>query len=887
MPDAGAPVSIIQNSFATGEVAPTLYGRTDLAKYHAGCAVIRNFYVDYKGGVTTRPGTQYIGAPGSSGYTRLIPFQFTSTIGQTYMLVFSAGKIRIIKNPGGAAYPNSSPAGYILSGGVPLEIVTPYAEAALRKLHYAQIGDVLYLTVDGYARQTLSRTSDTVWTLAAIPSAPTISAPTISSIVISALPAGSTDPQNTYYMYAVSAVNADGEESFPSEPFISAAGINIGVTLGTVTVSWVFIANAVYYKVYKALPTTATRIVSKAEQLGFVGFAYGTVFTDSNVVPDFARQPLRDENPFTTGPLTGYNISASSGDWPVNGTTITVTGGGGSGAVVYPILSNNAAGGVGSITGLYIAKRGSYATAPTLTAVGGGTVFTATAIIGPTAGTEPTVVGFSQQRLIYASTPNDPNKIVGSRPGFLSDFRVSNPTVDNDSYNFNLFSREILNILWLQEMPGGLVIGTNGSIVQLTGGSSSAANPSAITPANAVIVPQSNYGTRDIAPQIVDYDIIFVTPEGLVIDLQYNFFVNIYTGTDVTVMSSHLFERSKILDWTYQDTPRKIIWSVRDDGTMLSLTWFKAQEISGWAQHVTQGTYEAVASVQEGDKVAVYLSVYRDNALRSIERMGGSDWQQRSDAWQLDAALSTASVFPAADLQPVAAAGTGVSMAATAAVFAVGDVGKIIYSGGAKAVVTSFVDTTHVLVDIQFPFSIAGTGLPVPLLSGTWELDPVVSVVSGLSHLNGKAVFALVDGAVQGPFTVSGGSVTLTTPGARVVVGLAYSCLLQPLYLDVQGETTLQGRRKKVAAASVRIHAAARLQYGSSFATVREWVSGVDSTDPALDLPYKAPDLFYGDQRIAIDQVFTVGGWVCVTQSYPLPATILSIIPEFAQGDTR
>jgi hypothetical protein len=55
-------------------------------------------------------------------------------------------------------------------------------------------------------------------------------------------------------------------------------------------------------------------------------------------------------------------------------------------------------------------------------------------------------------------------------------------------------------------------------------------------------------------------------------------------------------------------------------------------------------------------------------------------------------------------------------------------------------------------------------------------MDTVISSVSGLSHLNGYQVYALVDGAVQGLFTVSGGAITLTTPGSQVVVGLPYGC---------------------------------------------------------------------------------------------------------------
>ena len=56
MPDREAPVSLAQHSFTSGEVAPGIYGRQDLAKYHTACSVMRNWFVDPKGGAGEPPG---------------------------------------------------------------------------------------------------------------------------------------------------------------------------------------------------------------------------------------------------------------------------------------------------------------------------------------------------------------------------------------------------------------------------------------------------------------------------------------------------------------------------------------------------------------------------------------------------------------------------------------------------------------------------------------------------------------------------------------------------------------------------------------------------------------------------------------------------------------
>ena len=46
----------LKSSFAGGELSPSMYGRTDIAKYDSGAAVLRNFFVLRYGGAANRPG---------------------------------------------------------------------------------------------------------------------------------------------------------------------------------------------------------------------------------------------------------------------------------------------------------------------------------------------------------------------------------------------------------------------------------------------------------------------------------------------------------------------------------------------------------------------------------------------------------------------------------------------------------------------------------------------------------------------------------------------------------------------------------------------------------------------------------------------------------------
>jgi len=142
-------------SFVAGEFSAKLDGRTDFDKYSSGVKKLENFLIQPQGAATRRVGTQFIAeVKDSSKKTRLIPFEFNTQ--QTYVLEFSDQFIRFYKDKG-----------QILSG-TPYQISSPYLEAELFDIKFAQSADVMYLCHPNHAVRTLSRTGHTTWTLAEI-----------------------------------------------------------------------------------------------------------------------------------------------------------------------------------------------------------------------------------------------------------------------------------------------------------------------------------------------------------------------------------------------------------------------------------------------------------------------------------------------------------------------------------------------------------------------------------------------------------------------------------------------------------------------------------------------------------------------------------------------
>jgi hypothetical protein len=148
-----ARVAAQLTNFTGGELSPRLDGRNDLAKYNSGCKTLENMIVYPHGAAARRSGTSFVAeVKDSTKKTRLIPFEFSTT--QTYMLEFGDEYIRFYKDNG-----------QILSGGSAYEIASPYLEAELFEIKYAQSADVMYICHPNHAVRKLSRTGHTAWTL--------------------------------------------------------------------------------------------------------------------------------------------------------------------------------------------------------------------------------------------------------------------------------------------------------------------------------------------------------------------------------------------------------------------------------------------------------------------------------------------------------------------------------------------------------------------------------------------------------------------------------------------------------------------------------------------------------------------------------------------------
>ena len=140
----------LKPSFAGGELTPALYGRIDLQKYDVGAAKLENAIVQRYGGVTRRPGFKHIAQTADNKKARLIPFSYNAE--QNYVIELTDKKARVYKD--GALVTINSEV---------VEIETPYTEADLPEIKFAQSADMLFLVHPSHHPAAITRGVD-VWT---------------------------------------------------------------------------------------------------------------------------------------------------------------------------------------------------------------------------------------------------------------------------------------------------------------------------------------------------------------------------------------------------------------------------------------------------------------------------------------------------------------------------------------------------------------------------------------------------------------------------------------------------------------------------------------------------------------------------------------------------
>ena len=879
----------IQANFSRGELSPRLHARIDIDYYKAGLKTCTNWTALRQGGLRKRPGFKMVKeVKDSTKKVRLIPFIFsteqayTLEFGNLYMRPYANGGV--ITTGGGTitgitkANPavvtvtahgfangdkvyvtgvggmtqvnnleftvagvtantfqlsgiNSTAYTTFTSGGIAkkiVEITTPYLEADLATLDYAQSADVLTICHQNYQPHEISRTADTAWSIATctFKDGPYLDEPVnntnalkpdIRNVVHTG---GTTSYANVF----------DGDEGSVENTYTNAW--QLSYTLGTTPSSAV--CNNYYvqqggYKGYQRLVTawtfegydgTSWQCLHRVADQGswgtgekrFYDFVNAKAFTAYRMV--CTASGGGNEN-------TGNNTQAmqlAEVGWGYNGDyapTMTLT---------FDSTSNvnDGAGFTSNDIGRPIRFYASDAkwrwfiiTGVTSTTVVTGRMYgyalpDTNKILrwklgAWRAGQWPSKVSFYESRRVFARSIGEINVINFTKTADFYDFGTSQPLVDDDGIRVRLLSGQVNSITWLAEAEK-LVIGTVGNVRVL----GKANDNAGFGATNFDQKRQTSTAAKEVKPVSVGSVVLFADYYGKIIrEFIYDLNQDGYIAPDVSILSDHLL-RAGIVSMAYQGVPDSTVWIVTADGGLVAMTYEREQKIVALTRITVAGAdtgtsafVESVCSIPGSGRDEVWIVVRRTVGgvtKRYIETLAPEfEYMATEDGVFLDSSLS--------------------------------------YSGAA---------------------------------TGT---------VSGINHLIGRTVWALADGLVVRNLTVSAsGSITLpnSQTAAKIHVGLPYTATLTTLALNEAGQQDGTGLSRRKLLNDVRVSVMDALGLKAKGLTS---IDSFDVFQRDQDDPVNAQmNQRTGNYPVNFDMSWRDDGQFTLFSDDPLPCTLRGII---------
>jgi hypothetical protein len=665
---------LIKFAYVAGEIAPTFFGRSDLEKFDLAMSLVDNWFVDYRGGLVSRPGTymrEYIYRDDLP--TKEVEFKFNSDIANVYLLLFGHQYIRFVQdggylleagkaivsltlaNPGvievtahGFASTNwvkvtgvpelvgrtlqitvtdanhfsiQDPFGVnidttafaaFVSGTVfrVYTIASPYDADDLENLTTQQRGDTLVLTHINYRARELVRHDHTDWVLAETVFGNKLIPPT--NLKASASSSGAAG-----VAWGVTSVDKEGNESVISTIAINRSIVDYATTAGSFSMKWDVAPNAISYNVYRSIILSAGQEITRGQELGFLGATKSPVFTDNNIIPDFTRTPPLHNDPFVDGGIESV-VMTNEGSGYDDTSTVSITDPTGTGFAGYVTVataasSHGSTGAAGSGNGEILSV---VVTQP-------GKNYTAPVVVFTGAGT-------------LAAATATVGELTGNNPSGSVIFQQRQVYAATDNKPLTIFAskpRRFTNFdnsdvvlendsyefdIDSEEVtPIRHIVPVKGGMLIMTQSDifmlNGGANGAAVTPTNAQADPQSYNGASKTRPIKIDTELLYVEANSFVVRLlSYNEFSKIYKGEDVSILSNHFFGVGKqIKTWAYASAPHKYILCVREDGTLLCFTVVSEQKVFGWTQWHTRGFVEDGVSIIENGVDTVYQTTRR------------------------------------------------------------------------------------------------------------------------------------------------------------------------------------------------------------------------------------------------------------------------------------
>jgi hypothetical protein len=532
----------IQNDFTSGEIDPKLRARTDISQYKSALTTAQNVSIQPQGGAVRRDGTKFVHEldSGAANAVRMVGFEFS--VSDSYMLVFTPGKMYVYKDRTLITNINGSGNDYLT--------VSSLTAAILPEMNWVQSADtVIVVHEDLEPVRILRGATDSDWTA--------------STIVFDFIPkyAFNFDTHNPTFTITPSATSGNitiTASSVTSDNGTAQAG---GADTITLKAASSFTSddqpNGMFIEITGGTGAGQTRHVEDY----VASTKVATVFPAWTTQPDNTSQ--YDIKAFKAAAVDEYIVALNGFGRAritqfVSNTEVKAY-------VEIPFFDTSAI-----VSGDWESEHGYEDT------------------WSSTRGWPRSVV-FHEGRLYFGGSKQRPSTIWGSR---VADFFNFDPgeALDDASVEASLDTGTFNAIVDMYAGRNLQVFTTGGEFYVPQ------ALDDPITPANLIVKSQTSFGMKPgLRVQNVDGATLFIQRQGKAIqEFIFSDSVNAYTSDKISLLSSHLLkapEEMAVRVATSTDEGDRLMLVNGDDGSIACYTLLRSQNVIAPSEWTTEGEF--------------------------------------------------------------------------------------------------------------------------------------------------------------------------------------------------------------------------------------------------------------------------------------------------------
>lgn len=234
----------------------------------------------------------------------------------------------------------------------------------------------------------------------------------------------------------------------------------------------------------------------------------------------------------------------------------------------------------------------------------------------------PSLVDVFQQRLVLAATQAQPQTVWLSKTDDLNSFEAGKQ--DDSALALTLSTTTQNRICWLMAQSSRLLLGTADAEWAVSGGQG------VMTYANARADSHGFVGSSDVPALMATDKVLYVERGGgRVYQYGYDYESDGFVSRDLTVFADHVLADGggcRGVAFVRKPEPRAVF--VRRDGALALMTYNSMHQVHAWHRYTTEGVFEGVAVLPNGDQADLLFALVSREDGRFIEVLApGNEFQ--------------------------------------------------------------------------------------------------------------------------------------------------------------------------------------------------------------------------------------------------------------------